>query len=508
VMLEYTRRPLAIWIVNDLPRSWIGAIASWSARPDTSNSLGWKPVAGRTKLSVKANDVTRLANLREDWRNVEGPTVVKLELRDSSGKPLDTSEYRFDFAKPHLRNHTRVLLVGRPASRSRESAALVEALAEMGAKTTQCKEDVPGRAVFPSGDLLDRFDAAILMETVEAGTQLRPADADRLVDAVKRGLRLIHLNGAADDVAFGRFPAQTASCARISEFRALTELLPVAVSGNYYNEQTLSRGDPKASFSDHPLTQGLDFAESFHRVMMVVPIREGSLGVVRRGGELVVLVRKAELGRVATIRLLPIWEEYNFRELLARLIELDYPTERKTATVESPMPKLGPDNGLTMRLFDVDPDRTRMWTETPGGVALGQRIKESVVQRPAFMGSLDGMSRNFAAEFTGYLYAPLDGEYELALHVENGAWMWIDDTMALAAPMVKGYETGAVPQYVGQVTLSKGFHRLKILYLGLERLDMRHQLFLELKWRQPGFQSRDDVPANYFFTVEPANVRH
>jgi hypothetical protein len=47
---------------------------------------------------------------------------------------------------------------------------------------------------------------------------------------------------------------------------------------------------------------------------------------------------------------------------------------------------------------------------------------------------------------------------------------------------------------------------LKILYLGYERLDMRHQLFLETSWRPPGFPSLEDIPENYLFKNQTAEV--
>lgn len=507
VMLEYTRRPLAIWVVNDLPQSFKGATVTWSVKPDRSNTLKWKPVSGRGQVGIEANSLTKVADLRKAWGDVEGPTVVRLELRSSSGRVLDTNAYHFDFAKPHVKDGTRVLFVGRPSSQSKQSAAIVEGLVGMGAKVTECGEEVAGRAVFPAGDLRSQFDAAILMETVEAGTILREPDAAALVDAVKNGMRLIHISGADDDAALGEWFAQVATPARIREHYALTELLPVDIGGNYYFDQLCSRRTVEPAFDDHPVTEGLDFSESFHRALNLMGVREGSLAIVRRGSQPIVLVRKSGDAQVASILLIPYGEEYNFQELLARLISLDYPTERKTAAVEAPMPALGPDNGLAVTVSGIDPERTSMWTATPAGVALTGAVQRLEMPQPKLTNDLTGQRRHFAAEFTGFIYAPLDGEYQLGLRAENGAWMWIDDEPAVAAPMVKGWDAGGIPTLQGTVRLEKGFHRIKMLYLGYERLDMRHNLFLETKWQLPGFPEMDDIPANYFFKAQPESVK-
>jgi len=164
------------------------------------------------------------------------------------------------------------------------------------------------------------------------------------------------------------------------------------------------------------------------------------------------------------------------------------------------------DNGLTAKIFAIRPEETILWAETPDGTALEKEISETVVDRPVFVGNFQGSSRNFAVEFTGYLYAPLDGDYEFAARVENAAWMWIDDRLALSAPMIKSYDSGALPPQVTHTSLTKGFHQFRLLYLGYERLDMRHELFLDLKWKPPGFSARVEIPANYFFKVQPPDV--
>ena len=84
--------------------------------------------------------------------------------------------------------------------------------------------------------------------------------------------------------------------------------------------------------------------------------------------------------------------------------------------------------------------------------------------------------------------------------------MWLDDKPAVAAPMVKGWDSDGIPPMEETVRLDRGFHKLRILYFGYERLDMRHNLFLETTWQMPGFSQMEEILTNYFFRTQPADL--
>jgi hypothetical protein len=101
------------------------------------------------------------------------------------------------------------------------------------------------------------------------------------------------------------------------------------------------------------------------------------------------------------------------------------------------------------------------------------------------------MQGDFAARFSGDLWAESGGYYNFWLAARNGAELRIDGKTVAAA----GVSMGSPAEVAGAATLPPGWHRVEVLYLRAVGMES-----VRLEWAQPG-ATREVVSPQYFRTA-------
>jgi hypothetical protein len=110
-----------------------------------------------------------------------------------------------------------------------------------------------------------------------------------------------------------------------------------------------------------------------------------------------------------------------------------------------------------------------------------------------------GLPGDFAARFSGELWAEGGGEYKFWLTARNAAELRIDGKTVAAA----GIAMGTPAESAGTATLATGWHEVEIRYLRAVGMES-----IRLDWEQPGVP-RQVVSPQYFRTVlEGVSVDH
>lgn len=93
--------PVTIWVVNDLLKTYLGAVAVWEFTDETGSCV-WN---GETVLDVTANGRVKVTDVY--WHPEGGREyTVRLELRDSEGRLLAKNLYEKAFNPPeHVKGH-------------------------------------------------------------------------------------------------------------------------------------------------------------------------------------------------------------------------------------------------------------------------------------------------------------------------------------------------------------------------------------------------------------------
>jgi len=96
-----------------------------------------------------------------------------------------------------------------------------------------------------------------------------------------------------------------------------------------------------------------------------------------------------------------------------------------------------------------------------------------------------------AGFFTGYIQAPVDGDYTFSLSTDAGALLRIHDATVINADF--GYRAGS--KVSGSIKLKMGMHAFRLYY---SRQDSSLPPELKASWQGPGF-SEEPISKAIFF---------
>ncbi|MCG3205955.1 MAG: hypothetical protein KCHDKBKB_02681 [Elusimicrobia bacterium] len=105
---------------------------------------------------------------------------------------------------------------------------------------------------------------------------------------------------------------------------------------------------------------------------------------------------------------------------------------------------------------------------------------------PTFFGPID----DFSVRWTGFLLAPLQGEYEFSTLSDDGVKLWIDDIL-----VIDNWTAHPIRQDVESITLTPGYHAIRLEYFeGTAGANM--QLF----WKRPDATNPVVIQSKYFIS--------
>lgn len=142
--------------------------------------------------------------------------------------------------------------------------------------------------------------------------------------------------------------------------------------------------------------------------------------------------------------------------------------------------------GLSLEIYESETDLDRI--SIPG---TGQTPNVSRrVDRPYFVGPLEGYTQDFVAHYHGELVVPAAGRVAFELTSDDGSRLLIN-----GQTVVDNNDTHPARPREGSVKLSAGAHAIDVWYFqggGLQSLD--------LQWKLPGSQAFTEIPAEAFRT--------
>jgi hypothetical protein len=103
---------------------------------------------------------------------------------------------------------------------------------------------------------------------------------------------------------------------------------------------------------------------------------------------------------------------------------------------------------------------------------------------------LPGREDGFARRFTGFLYAPVDGEYTLYSRSDDGSRLYIGTQVLVDNDAIQG-----AVEKSNTILLQKGFHAFTLDYF-----DFNGAQDLLVSWSGPGI-AKQPIPASAFFRV-------
>jgi hypothetical protein len=137
-------------------------------------------------------------------------------------------------------------------------------------------------------------------------------------------------------------------------------------------------------------------------------------------------------------------------------------------------------NGLRYQYFEgAFFSATEIW-------AKGKPISEGMVGHPDV--SVAKAEDSFGIIFTGYLYAPINGEYKFSIESDDGAILKIS-----GVELLNNDGSHSMKKVTGVMQLTKGFHTLEMLYF-----DDTEEQELRLFWTIPGKSESLIEPGSYF----------
>lgn len=142
--------------------------------------------------------------------------------------------------------------------------------------------------------------------------------------------------------------------------------------------------------------------------------------------------------------------------------------------------------GLSLEIYESENDLSRISIPASGQTPNVSRR----VDRPRFVGALEGVTRNFVAHYHGELLVTGKGRYAFELTSDDGSRLLINDKM-----VVDNNDTHPARPREGNVRLSAGAHAIDVWYFqggGEQSLD--------LKWKLPGETDFTEIPAEAFRT--------
>ena len=97
------------------------------------------------------------------------------------------------------------------------------------------------------------------------------------------------------------------------------------------------------------------------------------------------------------------------------------------------------------------------------GLINGNKSKKAVVDtvQPGFA---NGLTRNYAAEFDGYVRLDSDGEYSFRLSCDDCGKVFIDGRLLAECAYDAGRDADATVSAEGALRLSAGYHKIRIEY--------------------------------------------
>lgn len=102
--------------------------------------------------------------------------------------------------------------------------------------------------------------------------------------------------------------------------------------------------------------------------------------------------------------------------------------------------------------------------------------------------SLPGMpTDDFGVRWTGYVYAPETGEYEVLIRADDHGEVWIDGESVTGE-----MDDDGVVDDTGSVTLQEGWHEIRLDYA-----EDGGQASIDLEWRPPGQSEYEAIPNAY-----------